>query len=231
MPNRPTLYYDADGITIWHGDARDVLPTLDPDGYAVMLTDPPYGQRYRQARRNRNGWSSRWADVEIDGDRDTAERDYALDWWGDRPALVFGTWKVPAPAGVRETLVWDKVVSTGMGDLSIPWRPSWESIYVLGDGFVGPRGHGVLRVSLPTRHPDRKLHPTVKPLSLIHGLLAKCPPGPVVDPFMGSGPVARACRDLGRPYLGIELKAEYCRHAVSRLAQGALALDYEVSGP
>ena len=34
-------YYDQDGITIYHGDCRDVLPTLDP--VDLVLTDPPYG--------------------------------------------------------------------------------------------------------------------------------------------------------------------------------------------
>ncbi len=34
-----TKYYDEDGITIYHGDAREVLPTLA--GFDLLLTDPP----------------------------------------------------------------------------------------------------------------------------------------------------------------------------------------------
>jgi DNA modification methylase len=34
-------YYDQDGITIYHGDCRDILPTLAP--VDLVLTDPPYG--------------------------------------------------------------------------------------------------------------------------------------------------------------------------------------------
>jgi len=33
-------YYDKDGITIYHGDCRDVLPTLK--GFDSVVTDPPY---------------------------------------------------------------------------------------------------------------------------------------------------------------------------------------------
>ena len=34
----------ADGnLTIYHGDARDVLPDLDLSGIDLVLTDPPYG--------------------------------------------------------------------------------------------------------------------------------------------------------------------------------------------
>jgi DNA modification methylase len=217
-----TPYFVRDGITIYNADCMDVLPALSADDFAVMLTDPPYGQGYKQGRRvngQSSGWTSRWTDVSIEGDATTDCRDEALAWWGDRPALVFGTWKRTPPSGVREVLVWDKVVSTGMGALDVPWRPSWESVYVLGSGFVGARGHGVLRHSLPTLAQERKWHPTPKPLALIHDLLAKCPPGAVIDPFMGSGPVAQACHELGRRYIGIELVEDYCRIAVSRLRQ------------
>ena len=35
-----TPYYDRDGITIYHGDAREVVPTLGE--VDVVITDPPY---------------------------------------------------------------------------------------------------------------------------------------------------------------------------------------------
>jgi site-specific DNA-methyltransferase (adenine-specific) len=48
-------------------------------------------------------------------------------------------------------------------------------------------------------------------------------PGDLIfDPYMGSGPVAEACRDLGRRYIGCEIVEDYCRAAVGRLAQGTL---------
>ena len=34
-------YYDHAGITIYHGDCREVLPELEP--VDLVLTDPPYG--------------------------------------------------------------------------------------------------------------------------------------------------------------------------------------------
>jgi site-specific DNA-methyltransferase (adenine-specific) len=44
----------------------------------------------------------------------------------------------------------------------------------------------------------------------------------VLDPYMGSGPVAQACKETGRGYLGIEIEATYCEAAVARLSQDAL---------
>lgn len=219
-----TPYYhdEAAGITIYHGDYREILPTLVAD---VIVTDPPYGMGFVTGRRcSDDGWSSRWSGVEINGDTDISARDDVLAGWSPKPALVFGTWKTPPPAGVRETLVWDKVVSTGMGALDIPWRPSWEAIYVIGKGFVGTRGHGVLRFPLPTLHPDRKLHPTAKPVALMRELISKCPPGVILDPFMGSGPTLRAAKDLGRHAIGIEIDERYCERAVRRLQQSVLPI-------
>jgi DNA modification methylase len=34
-------YYEENGITIYHGDCRDILPELEP--VDLVLTDPPYG--------------------------------------------------------------------------------------------------------------------------------------------------------------------------------------------
>ena len=44
-------YYERDGITIYHGDCREVLPALGPVDH--VITDPPYGvDIYRRMRGN-----------------------------------------------------------------------------------------------------------------------------------------------------------------------------------
>lgn len=186
-----TPYYADDVVTIYHGDCRDILPHLAPSDFGVMLTDPPYGISYRvgslvPARAGKGQL--------VANDQDLRVRDDILAWRGDLPALVFGSWKQPPPEGTRETLVWHKNGNTGMGDLTLPWRPSWEEIYVLGQGFTGTRSTAVLDAHLPTIHPDRKTHPTAKPVGLLVALLDKCPPGAVIDPCMGGG-LNPACRE------------------------------------
>jgi len=62
-------------------------------------------------------------------------------------------------------------------------------------------------------------HPTEKPLSAIE-LLVKVSSRPgdlVLDPFMGSGTTAAACKKLGRNSLGFELNAKYVAMARQRL--------------
>ena len=41
-----TPYYRARGVTIYHADAREVLPQLNSQSVDLVLTDPPYGIQY-----------------------------------------------------------------------------------------------------------------------------------------------------------------------------------------
>src|SRR5689334_13421297 len=41
-------YYQDDSCTIYHGDCREVLPTLSP--VDAFITDPPYGIDYQPMR-------------------------------------------------------------------------------------------------------------------------------------------------------------------------------------
>lgn len=213
-----TPYYDMEGITIYHADCRDVLPSLRAD---VLVTDPPYGIEYQSGQVGRSWWHGE----QIDGDGDTALRDWALERWIG-PALVFGSWKMPHPRGTRMVLVWDKGPALGMGALDLPWKPSWEEIYVIGKGFHGYRGGGVLyHPPVQSMAKNGRVHPNEKPISLMRELLSKCPAGVVVDPFMGSGTTLRAAKDLGIQAIGIESNALHCATAVKRLSQSVLRLE------
>lgn len=205
-------YYERDGITIYHGDCREILPTLAAD---VLVSDPPYGMSYR------SGWSG----ATVAADEDVSARDEILAIWGDRPAIVFGRWSEPRPARTIVRLVWDKGEWPGMGDLSLPWGPSDEEIYILGSGFVGKRTGTVLRSNRIGA--VEAVHPTQKPEWLMVRLIKACPPGVVLDPFMGSGTTLVAAKLEGRKAIGIEIEERYCEIAANRLAQGVLTFEEE----
>jgi hypothetical protein len=202
-----TPYYADDAVTLYHGDCREVTEWLSAD---VLVTDPPYGIGYA------SGWANEFRDVKIANDETPVARDAALALWGDKPALVFGTWKVEAPPATKILLTWDKG-TVGMGDLKLPWFPCTEEIYVLGNGWRGSRTSAVLRHVWRNTH-----HPTEKPTSLLTNLLGKCPDGTVTDPFAGSGSTLVAAKQLGRRAIGVELEERYCEIAAKRLAQDVL---------
>lgn len=204
-------YYEHGGITIYNHSALLFVAWTEAD---VMVTDPPYGMSYR------SGWSGEF----VAGDKNTRARDGVLAMWGDKPALVFGRWNLPKPIGTRMALTWDKGDWPGMGDLSLPWGPSTEEIYVIGSGFVGKRGGSTLRAN--RLGSSRSEHPTEKPQTILRQLLSACPPEwLVVDPFMGSGSLLEAARDMGRAAIGIEIEERYCEIAAKRLQQEVLPLE------
>ena len=202
-------------MTIYHGDARGGLPDA-----GVLVTDPPYGIGLASGRLGK--FKGRM----IAGDENTAVRDAVLTMWSG-PALVFGSWKRSMPQGVRAVLIWDKeMYGGGMGDLSIPWRNNHEFVYVIGSGFVGHRGSAVLRSNtVVTWSGDgQRRHPNEKPEDLLRALIRKCPPGTVLDPFMGSGTTLVAAKSLGRRSIGIEIEERYCEIAARRCSQEVLGL-------
>ncbi len=213
----PSPYYQDEHVTLYHGNClTEHREWLDAD---VLVTDPPYGYSHTSNR------AGKFKGEVIANDGDLAARDAALSEWGNRPALVFGSWKRACPADTRAVLVWDKGDGVGMGDLSIPWKPNWEEIYVLGTGFTGRRGSSVFTghtvVSWASKGRD---HPNMKPVSLMERLIEKCPPGVIADPFAGSGATLVAARNLGRKGIGVELEERYCELIAKRLSQGAFDL-------
>lgn len=213
-------YYQDDLVTLYHADCLKDRTWLGAD---VLVVDPPYGYSHKSGGGPRGNAS--WKNTEIANDADTSARDDVLAAWGDRPALVFGSWKRDRPAATRALLIWDKGGHSGMGDLSIPWKPNFEDIYVLGSGFSGPRTTGVLTGHhVPANETAGRLHQHQKPISLMRELISKCPSGIIADPFAGSGTTLRAAADLGRKAIGYEISEKHCETIAKRLQQGALDL-------
>ena len=72
-----------------------------------------------------------------------------------------------------------------------------------------------------------EFHPTEKPVPLLEKLISKLEPeSTVLDPFMGSGSTGVACANMGRKFVGCEVKPEYFEIACERIsaayAQGRL---------
>lgn len=211
-------YYTDDLVTLYHGDCLEITEWLAAD---VLVTDPPYGMDFQSGQRKGEKLDR------VAGDEDTRVRDAALSLWGaDRPALVFGRWSVPAPAGERQRLIWAKGANPGMGDLSMPWGPAHEDIHVLGRGW-DRQGTGLKRVGSVINTTSVRGgaageenawgHPTPKPVSVMEALIARCPSGVIADPFAGSGATIIATLNQGRRIIAVELEERYCATIVRRI--------------
>jgi len=212
-----------DCCTVLCTDCLEAMKAL-PDGCVdAVITDAPYGIHHTSSH------GASWEGQEIAGDSDTTARDLALAECVrvcSGPILMFGLWQKPMPQGSRHCVIWDKG-TVGSGDLRFPWKPSWEMIFIVGDGqFIGPRDNGIIRGhTIPTWETpgicgnERRFHPHQKPVSLIQYLIGKLVAETILDPFLGSGTMAVAAKKLGRHFLGLEISEAYCQIARERLAR------------
>jgi DNA modification methylase len=206
---------DSPTYRLYHGDCLDILPTLEAGSVDAVVTDPPYGISCS------SNYSGLHGDLRIQNDHSVAARDAALSAI-PVPFIVFGSWKAAKPERTKGVLIWDKGGHAGMGDLSFPWKPNFEEIYVSDGGFIGSRDSSVLRHFIHPTFNATRSHPYEKPVELILRLLGKCPKNwTILDPFMGTGAVGVACMKTGRNFIGIELDAEYYRIAEQRIRNAA----------
>lgn len=205
-------YYEDDLVTLYHGDAlTEHTEWLDAD---VLVTDPPYGIEWKQRHGDaRNMRKQTYSLNVIAGDGDAGARDAALTAWGARPAIVFGSWRVERPAGVRSLLIWNKEGAYS-GPLNAAFFTNHEEVYVIGDTAWRKSSPPLRSVITTTEHRSQASrlagHPTPKPVSLMGALIDRCPPGTIADPFAGSGATLVAARNLGRRAIGVELEERYC---------------------
>lgn len=103
------------------------------------------------------------------------------------------------------------------------WRRAFQVCMYLSKGtpatfnFISQRE--CINTFVYSTHNKQTTHPTEKSLPFIRRLVtvSSKPRDVVLDPFMGSGTTAVACRQLDRQFIGFDTDAEYVRMARNRL--------------
>ncbi len=211
-------YYQDAAVTLYHGDCREILPGLGP--LDAIVSDPPYGMAWdtdssrfsggepsSSAKRGRG--RTNWGDVH--GDREPFNPTPLLEYpevvlWGSNH---YGQW---LPVGT--TLVWVKRLDGAFGsflsDAEIGWMKGGHGVYCWRD------------VSFNC-HTRERVHPTQKPVPLMQWAIQRLGDATTIcDPYMGSGSVILAAKNLGRRAIGIEIEERYCEIAAKRCAQEVL---------
>lgn len=229
-------YYDEDGCTIYHGDCRDVLPSLER--VDLLLADPPYGinlntrtlstGRGKHANKGFRGHDLVRDFPPVVGDDRPFEPAFLLEY---RQVILWGAihYSDKLPVNAR-WLIWDKrcgSASDDNADCEVAWTNLRGQARVFSHYWRGWLREGAENLSIG----GEKLHPAQKPINLMKWCINLAPESVVpceqvtVDPFMGSGTTLAAAKDLGRKAIGIEIEEKYCEIAAKRLAQRVL--DFE----
>lgn len=215
-------YYEHAGIAIYHGDCREVLPTLEPCD--LLLTDPPYGI----AANTKTASSSRHRGK---GFGLSSSRDYPPVHGDDKPfdpchllqsnrCILWGAnhYSHHLPSASK-WLVWDKRCG-GTPDDNADCEMAWTNIggpaRIHRQIWRGFFREGVENAAIS----GEKLHPTQKPLALMKWCILQVEsPRSLVDPYMGSGTTLLAAKSFGLQAIGIEIEEHYCEIAARRLSQ------------
>jgi site-specific DNA-methyltransferase (adenine-specific) len=221
-------YYQDEFVTLFHGDCLEITDWLSAD---VLVTDPPYGIDWSPNKGAYRGAGSQVRLSKIIANDSTIEaRDEALKLWGDKPAIAFGSWRMPRPINTKHRLIWHKK-GQAPGPANAPFMTQDEEIYIIGEGFIStsPPMRSVITTTEARSVEVTKIgHPTPKPIGLMELLISRCPEGVIADPFAGSGATLIAARNLGRKVIGVELEEKYCELIANRLGQAVFQFeDYD----
>lgn len=237
-------YYQDESVTLYHGDFRDVLPSIAVSA-DVIVADPPYGETSLEWDRWPEGWPI-----------DAAKYAKAMWCFGSMRMFLdrrddFADWKL------SQDIVWEKHNGSGLHadrfkrvhEHAVFWyQGPWADIHHNTPTTNDATARVVRMKAKPTHHqgkraaqvyrsedggprlmrsviPVRSMHgrainETEKPEGLLEPLLRyACPPGgTVLDIFAGSGSTGAAAKNLGMKAVLIEKRESQCEGSAIRLS-------------
>jgi len=235
-------YYQDDHVTIYHGDALEVLTRLN-GGYDSVFTSPPYNLSEPTRKKKPTGTSySALGDgyrtygdnmphaeyvawqKQLTGLMWDALPDHGVMFYNHKQINRDGVALLPLELAadhcvLRQIVTWDR----GSGHINCHWyytpRTEWVLVYAKPGFRLNQMGvFDLWKVPFDTRSE----HPAPFPIGLPVRALTTTDVAVVLDPFMGSGTTLRAAKDLGRQAIGIELDERYCEIAAKRMGQEVL---------
>jgi site-specific DNA-methyltransferase (adenine-specific) len=216
--------------TLYCGDARDIVPTLEP--VAAVVTDPPYGMDYKSghnsSRKGRGAALVRKSGnfEPIEGDKEPFDPLFLLAL--KVPTVIWGAnYFCDKLQRGNRWLIWDKLAGKSTfpsgSDVEMAWTSERGP-----DKLYSHLWRGQMRAGEENIVHSAKLHPNQKPAALMAWCLTFVPGGAVLDPFMGSGTTGVAAMRAGRPFIGIEKDAAYFAIARKRIEDAQRQGDFFV---
>ncbi len=207
LPSSVKPYYNEDGIVIYHGDSKELLPLMTCNH---IITDPPYPKEFLPCY----GWLAQIAAQMMPKD-------------GNLVAMA-GHVHLPEVLNLMTThlqFYWLLAYVQDGGQSGSIWPrkvlPFWKPvIWMRRQKYEGKWVSDVVK----SKANDKAHHHWGQSETGMTALVDKfSEPGQVIcDPFMGAGTTLRAAKDLGRQAIGIEVDEAHCEAAAQRMAQSVL---------
>ena len=230
---------------IIHGDAVETMRGMADGSFAGVVTSPPFNIRNSTGNGLRNTAGGKWADPALaagyDGHGDDMPHADYVAWQrdvlkecmrltDDKGAIFYNhKWRVQngllqdrsdivAGFPVRQIIIWWR--QGGFNFNRGFYVPTYEVIYLIAKKAFklakGANGAGdVWEIPQDRNNP----HPAPFPVTLAEKCVRAIGRGPILDPFVGSGTTAIACRRADLACTGIEKAERYVAMANDRIAE------------
>jgi DNA modification methylase len=222
-------YYSHAGITIYHGDCREMLPSLPASG--VVITDPPYNIGYHY-----DSYKDSLSEEEYRELISSTVRlpSVVLHYPEDSVGICFALNELP-----EKCVAWTYNANTPRQWRMVSWfgvTPDFSRVKqpylnqndrriqaLLDNGSLGRDLYDWWHEEQVKNVSEEKTeHPCQIPLSVMLKVCGVTHCGLVIDPFCGSGTTLVAARAHGITSIGIEIEEKYCEIAAKRLSQEVL---------
>lgn len=234
---------------IWHGDSIEQCARFKDGSVDCVITDPPFGVNNQSNMAVTESGKKYARKIANDESPEVAIQTFQAVMGVLLPktapncdAYIFTSYQVlkewlnmldnlmgPHGFSRKAILIWEKD-GPGMGDLESPWGMGCEFILFY---RKGRREKSVKRRNAVLHHPqvrpDKLIHPHEKPLPLLEDLARASTDKHdfIVDPFGGSGSLARAARSIQRSAVCIEYDEFNFNEAKKAYDSGESGFDFE----
>lgn len=242
-------YYEAHGITLFHGDCEAVLPGLPPAD--MIFTSPPYnlgvssGGGFGHYNLGARGGSAKWHGNALtdgyDGHDDAMPYPEYEAWqhrvllacwarltergaifYNHKPRIQQGSLWLPLELnpGLPVRQIIIWARAGGMNFQPTAYVPTHEWVVVMAKEAWRLKSKAASGAGDVWRFAQQPSdHPAPFPVELPARAIETAAPRSVIDPFCGSGTTLLAAQRAGVPAIGIEKSEKYCEQAAERLGR------------
>lgn len=219
------------------GDCLEVMKDIPDNSVDLIITSPPYNLGIRKTFSNTENWKGKWNKSKLQSSGYDNHDDYMPEaeyvvWQHnvllecyrlikDNGAIFYNhKWRVQqglfqqrpeivSGLPIRQIIIWKKPGGINFNDGY--FLPTYEVIYLIAKPKfkLAPKvnRYGDVWQINPQKG---SWHPAPFPLELAKRCIESTTGSIILDPFIGSGTVALACKDMNKTYIGIDISKDYC---------------------